>query len=76
MELGYRVPEDLAVVGYDDIELASYTTPPLTTVQQPKQEIGQATVEILVNRIEDKQSPPQHLSVPVSLVVRGSSKKL
>lgn len=76
MELGYRVPEELAVVGYDDIELASYTTPPLTTIQQPKAEIGRATVEILVNRIRDKKSPHQHLSLPVSLVVRGSSQEL
>ena len=40
MELGRRIPQDLALVGYDDIELASYTTPPLTTIQQPKKEMG------------------------------------
>lgn len=71
-ELGLRVPEDLAVIGYDDIELASYTNPPLTTIKQPKLEIGRTVMEILVNRIKNKQSTRFFSSLPVSLVVRGS----
>jgi LacI family transcriptional regulator len=72
MESGLRVPEDLSLIGYDDIELACYTTPPLTTIQQYKMEVGRVAVEILVNRINKKQLNPQRLTLPVSLVVRGS----
>lgn len=71
-ELGLRVPEDLALVGYDDIVLASYTNPPLTTINQPKVEMGLTTLRILLNRIKNKQSAPQRALLPVSLVVRGS----
>jgi LacI family transcriptional regulator, galactose operon repressor len=72
MELGRRIPQDLAVVGYDDIELASYSTPPLTTIQQPKKEMGIRAFNFLLDRIQAKQSSPQKASLPVSLVVRGS----
>ncbi len=72
MELGRRIPQDLAVVGYDDIELASYTTPPLTTIQQPKKEMGITAFNYLLSRIQTRQSPPQRASLPVSLVERGS----
>jgi LacI family transcriptional regulator len=71
-EMGIRVPDDLALVGYDDIELASYTNPPLTTIKQPKVEMGLATLNILLSRIKDKQSAPQRALLPISLVVRGS----
>jgi LacI family transcriptional regulator len=71
-ELGLRIPDDLAVVGYDDIEFASYTNPPLTTIKQPKDEMGLATLRFLLGRIKDKQSAPQRALLPVSLVIRGS----
>lgn len=71
-ELGLRVPDGLALVGYDDIELASYTNPPLTTIKQPKVEMGLATLNFLLGRIKDKQSAPQRALLPVSLVIRGS----
>ena len=74
--MGLHLPEDLAVIGYDDIELASYTTPLLTTIHQPKLEIGRAAIEMLIKRIKDKQAPPQLLSLPVSLVVRVSCQKV
>lgn len=70
--LGRRVPHDLAVVGYDDIDLASYTIPPLTTIQQPTAEMGRAALQFLLARIHDKQAPAQQTRLPVSLVVRGS----
>jgi LacI family transcriptional regulator len=71
-EFGLDVPKNLAVVGYDDIELASYTNPPLTTIKQPKAEMGLATLNFLLDRIKDKQSVSQRALLPVSLVVRGS----
>jgi LacI family transcriptional regulator len=72
MELGRRIPQDLALVGYDDIELASYTTPPLTTVRQPKEEMGVAALHFLLGRIHSEFSSPQRALLPVSLIVRGS----
>ena len=72
LELGRRIPEDLAVVGYDDIELASFTTPPLTTIQQPKKEMGATAIKYLLDRIQAGKSCPQKALLPVSLVVRGS----
>jgi len=71
-QLNLRVPQYLAVIGYDDIELASYATPPLTTIQQPKQEMGLTTLEFLLNRIKQKDAEPQQTLLPVSLVIRGS----
>jgi len=73
VESGLSVPEDLAVVGYDDIVLASYVSPPLTTVAQPKLQMGQAAVRILVERIHDGQHSCYQELLPVHLVVRKSS---
>lgn len=69
---GLRVPADLAVVGYDDIELAPFTIPSLSTVAQPKREMGQEVVKLLLNRIGDGRLPPQREVLPVSLRVRQS----
>ena len=71
-DLGLKVPHDLALVGYDDIELASYTTPPLTTIKQPKIEMGVTALNFLLDRIRDKKSAPQSTLLPVSLIIRGS----
>jgi len=66
------VPRDLAVVGYDDIELSAFTVPPLTTVAQPKREMGRRSVRLLAGRIRDERLPPQHQLLPVTLTVRES----
>ncbi len=71
-ELGRRVPGDLALVGYDDIELAAFAAPPLTTVAQPKREMGREVVRLIVNRIRDGRLPPQREELPVSLRIRES----
>jgi LacI family transcriptional regulator len=71
-EAGRRVPQDLAVVGYDDIELAAFTVPPLTTVAQPRREMGRAAVRLLVNRLERRGLAPQQALLPVALTVRQS----
>lgn len=71
-ELGLSVPKDLAVIGYDDIELASYAVPPLSTIKQPKIEMGLTALRFLLNRIQEKKIPPQYTILPVTLVVRSS----
>ena len=71
-ELGRHVPGDLAVVGFDDIELASYTTPPLTTVSQSASEVGRAAVDLLLHRLADPSRPPVRRTLETRLVVRAS----
>lgn len=70
---GIRVPEDIAVVGYDDIAQAAFTGPPLTTVAVPKYEIGQRAVEMLLERIQDPSLPPRRVELPHRLIVRASA---
>jgi DNA-binding LacI/PurR family transcriptional regulator len=66
-----RVPTDVAVVGYDDIEWASHSDPPLTTVRQPIAAAGVEIVDALLEIIDSRNVPPRTL--PVELVVRSSS---
>ncbi|MER3469524.1 MAG: DNA-binding transcriptional regulator CytR, partial [Thermoflexus sp.] len=54
---GLRVPEDLSVVGFDDILFAAYTEPPLTTVAQPKYEMGRTAMGLLLRLLEGEQAP-------------------
>ncbi len=70
---GLRVPEDLSVVGYDDIRLASFTVPLLTTVQQPKHEIGVLAATWLLDRIEEPDLPPRQRLLEVQLQVRQTT---
>jgi LacI family transcriptional regulator len=72
-EEGCSVPRDLAVVGYDDLELAQFTNPPLTTIAQPKKEIGVQAVSLLVERISENGRPPRRLVLPPELIVRHST---
>jgi len=70
---GLRVPEDLAVVGFDDIQLAELVDPPLTTIRQDSVGIGVAAGRALVEQIENPDVTPPVLTLPVELVVRASS---
>ncbi|MCG8346515.1 MAG: GntR family transcriptional regulator [Chloroflexales bacterium] len=70
---GLRVPDDIAIVGFDDIPLAPYMPVPLTTVAQPKYEIGVRAAELLLARLAGKKSLGRELALPTSLVVRESS---
>lgn len=74
-QLGLNVPENVAIVGFDDIELASYTTPSLTTVAQPKQEIGQLAVKLIFERMGNPSLPPRHNILSTRLVIRESSRR-
>jgi len=75
-ELGLRVPEDLSVAGFDDVHLASFTNPPLTTVAQPKYEMGALATRILLQRMQDDDSLPRHELLSTQLVVRQSTAPL
>jgi LacI family transcriptional regulator len=71
-EAGLSVPGDLAVVGFDDIQLASLLDPSLTTVRQDKVGLGQAAARALLEQIENPDTTPAALTLPVELVVRAS----
>lgn len=72
-EAGLRIPEDLSVVGFDDIALAAYTNPPLTTVRQPKHEIGTTTAQLLIERIADPGRPFQRVILEPEFCLRKTT---
>ncbi|WP_406444742.1 LacI family DNA-binding transcriptional regulator [Streptomyces sp. NBC_00631] len=73
-EAGRRVPEDVSVVGFDDIPVAAYVTPPLTTVRQPFDAVAQEGLKRLVHAIENPTADPLPPSAPpVDLIVRAST---
>lgn len=71
-EVGLRVPDDLGVVGFDDLDVATSSTPHLTTVRQPVQQKGAAAVTLLLNLIDGKAHSPQHITLLSQLVIRQS----
>jgi LacI family transcriptional regulator len=72
-ELRVTVPDELAVVGFDDIALAALIQPPLTTVRQDMEGLGRVAAEGLIRMIEDAAAPPAQVHVPTWLIVRASS---
>ncbi|ELQ6242905.1 ribose operon transcriptional repressor RbsR [Cronobacter sakazakii] len=72
-QAGLRIPQDIALVGYDDIELASYMTPPLTTIHQPKDELGELAIDVLIHRMAQPELQQQRLQLTPVLTVRGSA---
>lgn len=72
-EMGYRVPEDISIIGYGDVPFASMTDPPLTTIRAPYQEMGHEAADMLEKLISGKRFSKKHLVFPVELVVRKST---
>jgi LacI family transcriptional regulator, galactose operon repressor len=72
-EAGLRVPQDISVVGFDDIQGAAYNIPSLTTVQQPLTRMGTLAAQTLLGRIESKKDEPKEIAVEPKLVVREST---
>ena len=70
-ERGLRVPEDLAVIGFDDVEIADYIG--LTTVRQPLEESGRVAIELLLARLADHLRPVQQVRLPLTLVQRATA---
>ena len=68
-----RVPEDVAVVGFDDSIIARHTNPSLTSVRQPTEEIGSTIARILLEEIAEPEAPRQSVVLPTELIVRDSS---
>ena len=70
---GLRIPEDLSVTGFDDIDLAQATDPMLTTVRQPLAEMGRIAVSLLIRLLENRRLDALHVELATELVIRGST---
>ncbi|HEX3051229.1 MAG TPA: LacI family DNA-binding transcriptional regulator [Aggregatilineaceae bacterium] len=71
-EAGLRVPEDIAIAGFDDDRMSAFTTPPLTTIHESQREIGQHAGEMLIGLVNDVEPAVANLKLPTWLVVRKS----
>jgi len=71
-EVGLRIPEDIALVGFDDLPQAARSDPPLTTVRQQVARFGMSAVEVLLDVIENGTAPPRRIITTTELIVRGS----
>jgi DNA-binding LacI/PurR family transcriptional regulator len=73
---GRRVPDDVALVAYDDSPLAASSRPPLSSVRQPIEEMGREMTRLLLDRIRHPEAPPRHVILDTSLVLRESSRPM
>jgi len=71
-EAGRRIPEDVAVVGYDDIPVAAYCEPPLSTIRQPMREVGRVAAELLLEAIENPEAERRMVLLKAELIIRES----
>lgn len=76
MRLGVRIPEDVSVVGHDNLPIAAYCPAPLTSISQPAEEIVAATVELLRERLKDNTVPPRTVTIRGHLIERQSVQDL
>ncbi|QJF52160.1 LacI family DNA-binding transcriptional regulator [Roseobacter ponti] len=74
-ELGLRVPQDVSVVGYDDVTLSHWPSYDLTTVRQPANRMVAETVSVLMDRLNDEETPPRRIALDGPLIIRGSARK-
>lgn len=70
--LGLRVPEDVMVTGFDNVNFSEFMNPSITTVQQPKYQLGYIATEMLIDQLEKKSSQPQHVILDTEIIARES----
>lgn len=75
-EKGIRIPEDLSLIGYDDIHIAKFMSPSLTTIHQPKYRLGKAAVEALLKKLDGSATETQVVQLEPTLVVRKTVQNL
>ena len=74
-ETGRKVPDDISVIGFDNIEVSAFSHPTLTTFDVPKRELGRFALKFLIDRIENPRERNIRISVPYQLIERESTKK-
>jgi LacI family transcriptional regulator len=73
---GLRIPEDISIVGFDNIPQAEHVSPQLSTIQQPLADMGREATQMLLALIQDPQQPYRHVELPTQLIVRASTRAL
>ncbi|HSP59342.1 MAG TPA: substrate-binding domain-containing protein, partial [Halomonas sp.] len=73
-ELGLKVPQDVSIVGFDDIPMAAWPSHSLTTLQQPIELMIVKATELLLNQINQTESRPDHIKLPVTPMLRNSTR--
>ena len=74
-ERGLYVPEDISIIGFDDIEIAAYVVPGLTTVRQNRAEIGLTCAELLLKMLDGQNVRPETVRIPTQLIIRNSCRR-
>ncbi len=74
--LGLSIPDDLSVLGFDDLDVSAHLDPPLSTIAQPFEQIGRTAAELLLRRLSGEHGSPEQLALQPSLVLRGSCRML
>lgn len=72
-EYGFRIPHEIAIIGFDDINWASLVTPPVTIIDQPTYELGQSAIQFLLERIAGISCEPRRKVLRTSMLIRGSA---
>jgi LacI family transcriptional regulator len=75
-ELGYRIPQDLSIIGFDDIPQAAHVHPMLTTVRQPLEEMGRSAVNLLFKYISNPLTGVERVELSTRLVIRETCQRL
>ncbi len=75
-EAGLRIPDDISLIGYDNLEISAYFSPPLTTIHQPKRRLGKLAVTTLMNAINDQPTADKVRMIDPELIVRSSVRQL
>jgi LacI family transcriptional regulator len=73
---GLRVPDDISVIGFDDIKAAAYMSPALTTIRQPMEEMGRAAAQFIINRLNRTEDFRESILFEPELVIRESTSQL
>jgi LacI family transcriptional regulator len=71
-----RIPEDISIVGFDDIEMSEHVTPALTTVRQPLAEMGRMAVSLLTRLLDGQSFEALHVELATRFIVRGSTARI
>src|SRR5699024_5496958 len=74
-EWGKSVPNDLAIIGFDGIDMSALTVPPISTIQQPTYQLGALAMKALLRHIEEKSKEPKTYELDVELIVRETTMK-
>lgn len=73
---GLRIPEDISIIGFDDIPQAASVHPPLTTIRQPLEEMGRVAAQLLLAMIDEQEQLDKRIALPTALVIRNSCQAL